>query len=114
MGTSRKIAGMLERIAGETGFPKELVREILLETPHIEATKEQRDIVFSAARKLGLDFEALRIGKRLTARREAVEEIYKYVENHPEWSRAEILDYIRYSAELMKRVQRRALPDFFP
>jgi|GEM_PF-2663235 hypothetical protein len=104
---------MIERIASEVNLDRSLVKDILLETPHIEATREQRDAVFSTARKLGLDFEALRIGKRLTARCEALEEVLKYIENHPEWSREEILDYIRHSAELMKRVQRRALPDFF-
>jgi len=113
MAKSKRMRGMLERIADKTGLSKELVREILLETPHLNATKEQRDLVFQTARELGLDFDALRIGKRLTARCEAVEDILKYIESHPEWTREEVMEYMRYSIELIKRVQRRALPDFF-
>jgi len=113
MAKSKRMRGMLERIAEKTGLSKELVREILLETPHLDATKEQRDEVFQTARRLGLDFDALRIGKRLTARREAVEEVLKHIESHPEWTREEVMEYMRYNIELIKRVQRRALPDFF-
>lgn len=104
---------IVSEIAQELGIDERRARDILLERPEITATTDEIGKVLETARLKGLDFNKLRIGRRISTRKEAVEEIMGYIEAHPTWTREEVISYIRYSISLMRRVERKVLPDFF-
>ncbi|MHC5037632.1 MAG: hypothetical protein ACYTHM_09985 [Planctomycetota bacterium] len=103
-----------KEIADYLGMDLETVRHILNETPGLTFDKALLDKVFSAARKLGYDFRKLKIGKRMEVRKTTIEDIIRHVEKHPEWTREEILDHLRTSIGLVKRVQKKAFPQEYP
>ena len=92
----------------------EVVRHILNETPGYNYAKELQDKVFGAARQLGYDLKKLKIGKRMDIRAKAIEDMIALVEKHPHWSRTEILNAMRESIGLVKRVQKKTFPEEFP
>ena len=105
--------GLISKLSEQLGMDEKRVRGILLELPEISATTQEQHEVFEAARREGLDQGKLRIARRIHARREAIEEILGYVESYPTWKRADVVSYMRYSASLMRRVEKKILPDFF-
>ena len=107
MATQRDIAKAVE-------MNLQTVRRILNETPGYNYDKATLDKVFGAARQLGYDFRKLKIGKRMELRKGVIEDMIRQVERHTEWGRDEILDHLRTSIGLVKRVQKKAFPQEFP
>ncbi len=101
-------------VADHIGMDLEIVRRILNETPGYNPDKAVQDKVFQAARKLGYDLRKLKIGKRMEVRKSTIEDLIQQVEKHPEWGREEILDLLKNSIGLVKRVQKKAFPQEFP
>jgi len=104
----------LEEVAQEVGMDVDAVRVILAEVPGHNYDKATLDRVFGAARKLGYDLKKLKIGKRMEVRKAAIEDIIKQVETHADWTRDDILEYMRHSIGLVRRVQKKAFPAEFP
>ncbi len=104
---------ILSELSKQLGMDEKRVCAILLELPEISASAQEQHEVLEAAGKKGLDLGKLRIARRIHTRKEAIEEILGYVESHPTWRRAEIISYMRYSMSLMRRVEKKILPDFF-
>ena len=42
------------------------------------------------------------------------DDIIRQVETHPDWTREDILEYMRHSIGLVRRVQKKAFPAEFP
>ncbi len=103
-----------QQIAETLGMRLEDIRNILNEVPGCHYDKEVLDKVFQMARKMGYDFRKLKIGKRMEVRKDAIEDIIKYIEANETWGRQEILEYLRNSIGLVKRVQSKAFHDEFP
>lgn len=103
-----------QEIAEALGMDIEVVRNILNEVPGLSYDKEVLDKVFRTARSMGYDFRKLKIGKRMEVRKAAIEDAIKYIEAHPEWGREEIIDYLKNSIGLVRRVQKKAFPEEFP
>ncbi|MCU0723507.1 MAG: hypothetical protein MUC63_07820 [Planctomycetes bacterium] len=101
-------------VAAHLGIDVETVRHILNETPGHSFDRELQDRVFKAARKLGYDLKKLKIGKRMDIRMKAIEDLILQIEKHPAWERREILDALRQSIGLVKRVQKKTFPEEFP
>ena len=101
-------------VADYLGMDLETVRHILNETPGMNFDKATLDKVFGAARKLGYDLRKLKIGKRMEIRKTTIEDMIRQIEKHPEWNRTEILEHLRASIGLVKRVQKKAFPQEFP
>jgi hypothetical protein len=103
-----------QEIADALGMPLEDVRNILTEVPGSQFDKATLDRVFGKARSMGYDLRKLKIGKRMEVRMIAIEDAIRFIENHPDWGREEIMDYLRHSIGLVKRVQKKAFPEEFP
>jgi DNA-binding LacI/PurR family transcriptional regulator len=103
-----------QEIAEALGMDIEIVRNILNEVPGMSYDKETLDRVFQTARKMGYDLKKLKIGKRMEVRKAAIEDAIKYIEANPDWGRDEIIDYLKHSIGLVKRVQKKAFPEEFP
>jgi DNA-binding LacI/PurR family transcriptional regulator len=103
-----------KEVADHLGMDLETVRHSLNETPWMTSDKAMLDKVFGAARKLGYDFRKLKIGKRMEVRKTTIEDIIRHIDKHPDWTRDEILDHLRTSIGLVKRVQKKAFPQEFP
>ncbi|MHC4778613.1 MAG: hypothetical protein ACYTFG_08580 [Planctomycetota bacterium] len=101
-------------IAKAVGMDLMSVRRILNETPGYNFDKATLDKVFGAARKLGYDFRKLKIGKRMEVRKGVIEDVIRQVERHEKWGREDILEHLRTSIGLVKRVQKKAFPHEFP
>jgi transcriptional regulator GlxA family with amidase domain len=91
----------------------DLVRDILTEKHGIQAEKSTMDLVFGTARKLGYDFKKLKVGKRLNHREEALNSIIEQIENNPKWKRKEIIEHLKKSVEMIKRVHKRTFEEEF-
>jgi hypothetical protein len=104
---------MLSRLSKQLGMDEKRVRGILLELPEIIATSEEQQAVFNAAQEAGMDINKMRIGRRIHTRKEAIEEVVRYIEAHPSWKKQDLISYMRYSISLMRRVEKKILPDFF-
>jgi hypothetical protein len=102
----------LRQLAQELGLGVELVRNVLKEVPSI-VTREVQDKIYRTARKLGYDFRKLKIGKRMQYRKEMLDEVLEKIGEHPHWSRAEILKYLRESRALVDRVHNRVFREEF-
>jgi hypothetical protein len=89
------------------------VRRILGEATAPRYSRETLDRVFGTARKLGYDFKKLKIGKRMGVRREVFQEVLSQIEDHPSWSRSDIVKYLKQSAEMIERVHRRSFREEF-
>ena len=103
----------LREIAATVKMDIEEVRRILSETPGLIVGRDVADKVFGTARKLGYDFRKLKIGKRMSARKEVFDEIQQQIESHPSWSRSDILKYVRGSSEMIDRVHKRTFREEF-
>jgi hypothetical protein len=103
----------LNEIAAAVKMDVDVVRRILSETPGMNVTRDTADRVFSAARKLGYDFRKLKIGKRMSVRKEVFDEVLGQIETHKGWDREDILKYIRQSSEMIERVHRRTFREEF-
>jgi hypothetical protein len=108
-----KQAVSLSDVASATGVSAETVREILGEVPGKSHPKELQDRVFGAARRLGYDLKKLKIGKRMDQRGSVYEEVLKAVEEHPEWGREAIVQFLERGLDVVKRVQRKSFPEEF-
>lgn len=103
-----------QEIAEKLGMRIDDVRNILNEVPGCQYDKDVLDKVFQLARRMGYDFRKLKIGKRMEVRKAAIEDIIKYIDANESWGRQEILDYLKNSIGLVKRVQSKAFQDEFP
>jgi DNA-binding LacI/PurR family transcriptional regulator len=101
-------------IAKHLGMDLQSVRRILNETPGYHYDKATMDKVFGAARQLGYDLRKLKIGKRMEVRKGVIEDMIRHIEKHESWGREEILDHLRTSIGLVKRVQKKAFPQEYP
>jgi len=102
----------LKHLAQELGTSLELVRNVLKELPG-SVTREVQDKIYKTARKLGYDFRKLKIGKRMQYRKEMLDEVLEKIGEHPNWSRAEILKYLKESRALVDRVHKRVFREEF-
>jgi hypothetical protein len=102
----------LRHLAQELGLHIELVRNVLKEVPGI-VTREVQDKIYRTARKLGYDFRKLKIGKRMQYRKEMLDEVLEKIGEHPHWSRADILKYLKESRALVDRVHKRVFREEF-
>ena len=102
----------LRHLAQELGLNIELVRNVLKGVPGI-VTREVQDKIYKTARKLGYDFRKLKIGKRMQYRKEMLDEVLEKIGEHPHWSRAEILKYLKESRALVDRVHKRVFREEF-
>ena len=102
----------LKQLAQELGLGLDLVRSVLKELPS-SVTREVQDKIYRTARKLGYDFRKLKIGKRMQYRKEMLDEVLEKIGEHPTWSRAEILKYLKESRALVDRVHKRVFREEF-
>ena len=102
----------LRQLAQELGLGVELVRNVLKELPG-SVTRDVQDKIYKTARKLGYDFRKLKIGKRMQHRKEMLDEVLEKIGEHPHWSRAEILKYLKESRALVDRVHKRVFREVF-
>jgi hypothetical protein len=102
----------LRQLAQELGLGVELVRSVLKELPGSVA-REVQDRIYRTARKMGYDFRKLKIGKRMQYRKEMLDEVLEKIGDHPTWSRAEILKYLKESRALVDRVHKRVFREEF-
>ncbi len=100
-------------IADELDMELEEVRRILTEDPEFVVSEEVKDQVFETARELGYDLSKLKIGKRIRLRKEVIDDLMGEIEEHPDWTREDILGYLEKSVEMVDRVTRRAFTDEF-
>ena len=103
----------LKQLAQELGMSLELVRNVLKEIPSVSVSREVQDKIYKTARKLGYDFRKLKIGKRMQYRKEMLDEVLEKIGEHPNWSRAEILKYLKESRALVDRVHKRVFREEF-
>ena len=102
----------LKQLSHELGMSLELVRNVLKELPGT-VTREVQDKIYKTARKMGYDFRKLKIGKRMQYRKEMLDEVLEKIEEHRNWSRAEILKYLKESRALVDRVHKRVFREEF-
>ena len=102
----------LKQLSQELGLSLDLVRNVLKELPG-SVTREVQDKIYKTARKLGYDFRKLKIGKRMQYRKEMLDEVLEKIGEHPNWSRAEILKYLKESRALVDRVHKRVFREEF-
>jgi hypothetical protein len=102
----------LKQLASEVGMSVDLVRSVLKELPGA-VTREVQDKIYKTARKMGYDFRKLKIGKRMQYRKEMLDEVLEKIGEHPAWSRAEILKYLKESRALVERVHKRVFREEF-
>lgn len=103
----------LKEVADQVKMPVELVRDILTEKHGVNATREQMDLTFKTARKLGYDFRKLKIGKRMNLRKDVLTDILNHIEANPKWKRKEILTYLNKSCEMVDRVHKKTFVEEF-
>lgn len=102
----------LKQLSQELGLSLDIVRNVLKELPG-SVTREVQDKIYKTARKLGYDFRKLKIGKRMQYRKEMLDEVLEKIGEHPNWSRAEILKYLKESRALVDRVHKRVFREEF-
>lgn len=95
------------RVARATRLPADLVRRVLRDDPTLVTDTATKDLVFRTARALGYDFPKLRMGRRLTLRQEAIQEVLHKIMAHPEWDRPRILAYLANAIDISQRVRQR-------
>ena len=110
--TAKKKDVTLRQLARELGLAVDLVRNVLKELPG-SVSRETQDKIYKTARKMGYDFRKLKIGKRMQYRKEMLDEVLEKIGEHPHWSRAEILKYLKESRALVDRVHKRVFREEF-
>jgi hypothetical protein len=103
----------VQHIADEVGLDADFVRDVLKEVPGVQVTRTQADKIFQTARKMGYDFRKLKIGKRMQSRRETLEEVLEKIAGNPEWSRGDVIKYLKESLALVERVHKRVFREEF-
>jgi hypothetical protein len=103
----------LRQIALEVGLGVETVRAVFKELPGIALEREKLDKVYRTARKLGYDFRKLKIGKRMQYRKEMLDEVLEKIGEHSEWTRADILKFLKECRALVDRVHKRVFREEF-
>jgi len=103
----------VKEVSQQVKLPVELVREILTEKHGIKATREQMDLVFKTARKMGYDFRKLKLGKRMNQRKEVLNDIIAQIESNPKWTRKHIIEHLKKSREMVERVHKKASDEEF-
>ena len=109
----KKKAVTLRLIANEVGLGVEIIRAVFKELPGVVLDRTELDKIYRTARKLGYDFRKLKIGKRMQYRKEMLDEVLEKIGEHPNWSRSEILKYLRESRALVDRVHKRVFREEF-
>lgn len=104
---SRKKTASLQQVADAIGLSVDTVRSVLRESASVAVERGDQDKIFQTARKLGYDFRKLKIGKRLQNRKETLDEVLEKIGDHQDWSRADIVKYLKESLELLERVHKR-------
>jgi hypothetical protein len=110
--TAKKKEVTLRQLSQELGLGLELVRNVLKELPGT-VSREVQDKIYKTARKMGYDFRKLKIGKRMQYRKEMLDEVLEKIGEHPNWSRNEILKYLKESRALVDRVHKRVFREEF-
>jgi DNA-binding LacI/PurR family transcriptional regulator len=110
--TAKKREVTLRQLAQELGMSLELIRNVLKELPGT-VSRETQDRIYKTARKLGYDFRKLKIGKRMQYRKEMLDEVLEKIGEHSNWSRNEILKYLKESRALVDRVHKRVFREEF-
>jgi DNA-binding LacI/PurR family transcriptional regulator len=110
--TAKKKIITLRQLAQELGMSLELIRNVLKELPGT-VSRETQDRIYKTARKMGYDFRKLKIGKRMQYRKEMLDEVLEKIGDHPNWSRSEILKYLKESRALVDRVHKRVFREEF-
>ena len=110
--TPKKKMVTLRQLAVELGMSLELIRNVLKELPGT-VSRETQDRIYKTARKMGYDFRKLKIGKRMQYRKEMLDEVLEKIGEHPNWTRGEILKYLKESRALVDRVHKRVFREEF-
>ena len=109
----KKKPASLRQIANELGMGVEIVRAVLKELPGVTLERAVLDKIYKTARKLGYDFRKLKIGKRMQYRKEMLDEVLEKIGEHSEWSRADILKFLKECRALVDRVHKRVFREEF-
>ena len=103
----------LSDVAKAVNMDIDEVRSILIEKPGVHHSKEVRDKVFQAARKMQYDFKKLKLGKRMDRRKEVITDLLKHIESNADWDRKKIIDYMKSSCDMVERVHKRTFNQEF-
>jgi len=103
----------LRQVAQEVGLGVETVRAVFKELPGVLLERPELDKIYRTARKLGYDFRKLKIGKRMQYRKEMLDEVLEKIGEHSEWTRADILKFLKECRALVDRVHKRVFREEF-
>jgi len=109
----KKKAVTLRQVANEVGLGVEIIRAVFKELPGVVLDRTELDKIYRTARKLGYDFRKLKIGKRMQYRKEMLDEVLEKIGEHSEWSRADILKFLKECRALVDRVHKRVFREEF-
>ncbi len=103
----------LRQVANEVGLGVEIIRAVFKELPGVVLDRTELDKIYHTARKLGYDFRKLKIGKRMPYRKEMLDEVLEKIGEHSEWSRTDILKFLKECRALVDRVHKRVFREEF-
>jgi hypothetical protein len=103
----------LRQVASEVGMGVEIIRAVFKELPGVVLDRTELDKIYKTARKLGYDFRKLKIGKRMQYRKEMLDEVLEKIGGHSEWTRADILKFLKECRALVDRVHKRVFREEF-
>lgn len=109
----KKKAVSLKQLANALDLSVETIRAVLKELPGVTLSREEQDRIYKTARKLGYDFRKLKIGKRMQYRKEMLDEVLEKIGEHHDWTRSDILKYLKESRALVDRVHKRVFREEF-
>ena len=110
---ARRKHATIHNLAKELGLDLKMVRDVLREAAPRDTTKDIQDRIFQTARKMGYDFQKLKIGKRIQHHKELLEEVLEQVGENPQWGRPEIVQHLKESLAFVNRVHTRVFRDEF-
>jgi len=111
--SAKKKPVTLRQIANEVGMGVEIIRAVFKELPGVVLDRVDLDKIYKTARKLGYDFRKLKIGKRMQYRKEMLDEVLEKIGEHAEWTRSDILKFLRECRALVDRVHKRVFREEF-
>ena len=103
----------LRQVATEVGLGVEIIRAVFKELPGVVLDRTELDKIYRTARKLGYDFRKLKIGKRMQYRKEMLDEVLEKIGEHADWSRSDILKFLKECRALVDRVHKRVFREEF-
>ena len=103
----------IKAIAAELKLDPTLVRNVLKEVPGTVVTRPVADKIFATARKLKYDLRKLKVGKRMQVRRETIEEVINRISENPDWTRSQIIKYLKDALVMVERVHKRVFKEEF-